>query len=181
MQKWRELVDAVNRTVIPHDVEFYQRQERKRHDRLLDDERKGLAVAAENAGEDGKILCGILEQLLQHPLCKNITQKPRLYIHHSLESQLATFSNIIIVPNYEIVDITSREKSKLDMLKSCIAHELAHIINGDAQPAQRVHNSHSSGSQLMERRADSPPHIYAATVGNRLRIISRLSYRLRIS
>ena len=150
----QELSAVLNRTVIPHDVEFYRRQEREMHARLLDQQRQGWAVKADDAGSDGKILGEILDQLLEHPLCQSIPHKPELYIHYDPASQFVSFSNAIIVPYYEISGMAEDNGRQSAGVKACIAHELGHIISRDCDPSQRARNPHVNMNQRMERRAD---------------------------
>jgi hypothetical protein len=151
-EQWRKIAKAVNRTVIPHDVKYYQELQKKRYAWLLSDEQQGKAVRAEQAGHLGKGLQKLVEELLNHPLCQRLTQKPDIFVYKDFGSNLGTFGNIILVPFYEWPG--EHDQPRLHKLRAALAHELGHMICADSEPTEQARHPHRDMNQSMERRAD---------------------------
>jgi len=149
---WREIIRTLNRTVIQHDIKYYRALEQEKLAELKKDQERGMAVPAEKAGHPGRVLQKILDDLLNHPLCKQLTCKPELYVHHDFGSRIATFSNVIFVPFYEWPG--EEHPHGLRMLRAALAHELGHMISRDSEPDQQARSPHNYMNQRMERRAD---------------------------
>src|ERR1017187_8912440 len=145
------VTNAISHTILPHDASEFRKLEQEMKAALLDDQRQGLAVPAEQAGHDGKVLQEILEEFLTHPLCKGQTCKPVLYLHHDFRSRFCSFGDGIIVPSYEVA---TDDPSSLRRVRAVIAHELGHIISRDYDPTEKARDTHRYMNQRMERRAD---------------------------
>jgi hypothetical protein len=151
-EHWRNIVKTFNRTVIPHGVKHYEELQEENYAWLLNDQQRGKAVPADRAGRLGKGLQEMLEELLNHPLCRRLTQKPVLFVHKDLGSRVGTFGNVILVPFYEWP--ADGDLLGLRGLRAALAHELGHIICRDSEPTEQAHHPHRYMNQRMERRAD---------------------------
>jgi len=152
-ETWGKARNLLERAVMPHGAEYHRDRRARFETELEKGLKNGTVSPAHEDSPQGIRLQEMLDGLLRHPLCAGLNAKPALYVVHDPTAQFGVSRNAIVVPGSALPANVGDDRL-FQMMRAVIAHELAHIICQDDDPARCARRPYQRMSQSTERRAD---------------------------